>query len=475
MVASLARIDRTSTTKGVTMTPPTDLTQTADAEKRQLVALFRYGTIADLVQLPPHYRGLYKLLQEKAAREYEIPGSLRRHVAAETLRGWLRDYRSGGFEALAPKVRSDHGAARALPPRVVDVLAEVKDANPDLSIPLVIKKAREDHPGVVTHEVVLAPSTVHRLLARRGLTKRRTDDGTSKDRRRFEYDVANELWMSDVMYGPKLKIGNRSRQSYLIAFIDDCTRLIPNATFALTERTTAYLPALELAIRRRGVPKRLYVDNGAAFRSHHLALVCAKLGIALIHARPYSPEGKGKMERWFRTVRLQLMPNIESAPTIDALNRALATWIEGEYHHAPHRGLGGTTPADRWAQRSTDVRMPPANVADAFLLDVKRKVARDRTVTLDGVAFEVDAALVGQPVVLRFDPARAPDRRTVEVWHLGKRIELARKLDVFGNCFVKRNKTRDALDVRGAVHNVPEGIAMRDLACDEDDDVRSIF
>lgn len=451
------------------MTPPLDFTQTADAEKRQAVALFRYGTIADLVQLPPHHRGLYKLLEEKAAREYDIPGSLRRRVAAETLRGWLRAYRHGGFEALAPKVRSDLGAARALPPRVVDILAEIKDASPELSIPLVIKRAMAEHPEVVTDEVALAPSTVHRLLARRGLTKRKKDDGTSKDRRRFEYDAANELWMSDVMYGPKLKVGGRSRQSYLIAFLDDCTRLIPHATFALTERTAAYLPALEHAIRRRGVPKRLYVDNGAAFRSHHLALVCAKLGIALIHARPYSPEGKGKLERWFRTVRLQLMPTIEDARTLETLNRALAAWVEGEYHHAPHRGLGGTTPADRWAQRSADVRMPAADVGDAFLLDVKRKVARDRTVTLDGVAFEVDAALVGLPVVLRFDPARAPDKRTVEVWHLGKRVELARKLDVLGNC-VKRNK--NALDLGAA--DVPEGIAMRELA-QGDDDLRSIF
>jgi transposase InsO family protein len=452
------------------MTPPLDLTQTADAEKRQAVALFRYGTIADLVQLPPHHRGLYKLLEEKAAREYDIPGSLRRRVAAETLRGWLRAYRHGGFEALVPKVRSDLGAARALPPRVVDLLAEIKDASPELSIPLVIKQAKAEHPDIVTDEIMLAPSTVHRLLARRGLTKRKKDDGSSKDRRRFEYDSANELWMSDVMYGPKLKVGGRSRQSYLIAFLDDCTRLIPHATFALTERTAAYLPALEHAIRRRGVPKRLYVDNGAAFRSHHLALVCAKLGIALIHARPYSPEGKGKMERWFRTVRLQLMPTIEDARTLETLNRALAAWVEGEYHHAPHRGLGGATPADRWAQRSADVRMPAADVGDAFLLDVKRKVARDRTVTLDGVAFEVDAALVGLPVVLRFDPARAPDKRNVEVWHLGKRVELARKLDVLGNCFVKRNK--NALDVGAA--DVPEGIAMRELA-QGDDDLRSIF
>jgi transposase InsO family protein len=446
------------------MTPPIDPMLATDVERRQQVALFRYGTIADLVQLPLGHRGLYKLLENKAAREYEIPGTLRRHVAVETMRGWLSDYRRGGFDALVPKVRSDLGAARAIPARVVDVLCEIKDATPDLSIPLVIREARQKHSAIVTSEIELPLSTVHRLLARRGLTRRRKDDGTSKDRRRFEYEDANEMWMSDVMYGPKLRIGGRLRQTYLIAFIDDATRLIPHAVFALTEATAAYLPALEHAIRRRGLPKRLYVDNGSAFRSHHLALVCAKLGIALIHATPRSPQGKGKMERWFRTVRLQLLPTLESVAslTLDALNRRLAGWVEGEYHHAAHRGIGGETPVDRWARLSAHVKMPGADVSACFLFDSKRKVARDRTVTLDGVAFEVDAALVGQVVVLRYDPARAADKRTVEVWNLGKRIEIARRLDAYSNCFVKRNKTRDTSEAR-AVDAVPTGLSMRDL------------
>ena len=446
---------------------------TSSAELRQRTALFRYGLIADLVQLPPNHRGLYKLLEGKAEKQYEIPGSLRRHVAAETIRSWLRDYRTGGFDALLPKVRSDLGASRSIPSCVVDLLCEIKDTHSDLSIPLVIKKAREEHPNILTAELETPHSSVHRLLARRGLTQKR-DDATTKDRRRFEYEEANELWMSDVMYGPKLRIGNRLRQTYLIAFIDDATRLIPFAVFALTEATTAFLPALEQSIRRRGIPKRLYVDNGSAFRSHHLALVCAKLGIALIHARPYSPQGKGKMERWFRTTRMQLMPTIDAAAplTIEKMNQLLASWIEGEYHHASHRGLGGDTPADRWARTSEHVKLPESDIGACFLFDAKRKVARDRTVTLDGVAFEVDAALVGQTVVLRYDPARAPQKRTVEVWHLGKRVEVARRVDAFSNCFVKRNQTREVEVIDGDANAVPEGLPMREL---DDDDLGRIF
>jgi transposase InsO family protein len=456
------------------MTTPIQPELASDAERRQQIALFRYGVIADLVQLAPNHRGVYELLRAKAERQYDIPYSLRRRVAAETMRGWLRDYRRGGFDALLPKERSDVGSARSIPSNVVDLLCELKDAQPSLSIPLLLKKARAEHAKVVTDELALPLSTVHRLLARRGLMAKRKEDPTSKDRRRFEYDAAGELWMSDVMYGPKIKVRGRLRRTYLIAFIDDATRVIAFAAFTLSEGTVAFLPVLEQAIRRRGIPKRLYVDNGAAFRSRHLALVCAKLGIALIHARPYSPQGKGKMERWFRTTRMQLLPTLESAAplTLETMNRMLSAWVEGEYHHAPHRGLGGETPADRWARMSADVKMPDSDVGAHFLYEQKRKVARDRTVTLDGVAFEVDAALVGQTVVLRFDPARAPDRRTVEVWHDQKRVEIARRLDALTNCYVKRHHSSRALEIEATDNDadVPEGLSMRDLADTADDD-----
>jgi transposase InsO family protein len=433
---------------------------------RQAVALFRYGVIADMTQLPLQHRGLYKLLREKAEREYNIPGSLRRRVAAETIRGWLRAYRRGGFDALVPRLRADQGSTRSIPAPVVDLLCQLKDDEPALTTPLLIKRVREQHRDLVSDEVTLAESTVHRLLARRGLMRKPKDEPTGKDHRRFEYEAAGELWMSDVMYGPKIRVHKQARRTYLIAFIDDATRLVPHAAFAFSEGTIAYLQVLEQAVRRRGLPKRLYVDNGSAFRSRQLGVVCAKLGIALIHARPYTPQGKGKMERWFRTVRMQCLPLLaaEHLSSLDAMNRALAGWIEGEYHHAPHRGLHDETPADKWARTSEGVRMPDSNVSDLFLSEQRRRVQKDRTVTLDGVAFEVDAALVGDHVTLRYDPAKTPDKRAVEVWHQGKRIEIARRVDVLANCFVKRNHVTRQLQVpRPDDNELPEGLSLRQL------------
>jgi putative transposase len=438
----------------------------ADTDRRHAIALFRYGLIADLVRLEPGAKGLYAQLAQKAAGEYTIPGTTRTRVAEETLRDWLQAYRRGGFEALLPKPRADRGQARSLPPAVVDTLLAIKEGNPQLSVALVIREARQR--GAVPAALPLPNATVHRLLARHGLMDKPRGADTAADRRRFAFQQAGELWMSDVMHGPSVVVGERiKRKSYLIAFIDDATRVIPYAAFALAENTTAFLPVLKQAILRRGLPQRLYVDNGANYRSQHLALVCAKLGLALIHARPYRPQGKGKIERWFKTVRAQLLTRLGAADTasLEALNRRLWAWVEGEYHHTPHRGLAGATPLEQWAQCGAAVHFPEPglDLDDLFLFEAKRKVQKDRTVSLNGVLYEVDAALVGEKVTLRFDPS-APPARPVQVCHQGQCIELARPVETYANCFVKRNRPSWTLEVAGPAAQAPtSALRLREL------------
>jgi transposase InsO family protein len=444
-----------------------------DKERRNAVALFRYGLIADLLHWPRGKRGLGELIAKKTERDHEIPGSLRCRVAPETIRHWLKDYRRGGFDALVPRVRSDQGQARVIPAPVVDLLCMLKDDKPALSVRMVIEAARAS--GEVPADLELAPATVHRLLSRAGLMKR-PEAPTSNDRRRFSFEKAGELWMSDVMHGPAVLVeGKRRRKTYLISFLDDATRVIPYAAFALGENVACFLPVFEQAIRRRGIPKRLYVDNGSAYRSHHLSLVCAKLGVTLIHARPYQPQGKGKQERWHREVRRQCLGTLSEQDTmsLEALNRKLWGWVEGEHHHAPHKGLGGETPLDRWARVSDEVRLPEPglDIGALFLFEEKRKVHKDRTVSLRGVVYEVDAALVGETVTLRFDPSRVG--KPVEVWVKGRKVAVARQVDAYANCFVKRdNEVRDTLRVDGAAPPPPEGLRLRNFDGGDDQGAR---
>jgi transposase InsO family protein len=440
---------------------PTDFTTHADT-----VALFRYGLIADLRDVRPGDRSLHARLEEKADREYDIPGTTRRRVAAGTLREWLYAYRRGGFDALKPRPRRDIGRARALPQAVADALCALKEAAPTFSVMMLIATARQRE--LIPADLVVAPATVHRLLTRHGLMARPADAPPTKDRRRFAFALANELWMSDVMHGPSVLDAEdrRRHKTYLIALLDDATRVVPHAAFARSESVVAFLPVFARAIQRRSVPLRLYVDNGSAYRSRHLALVCAKLGVTLIHARPYQPQAKGKIERFFRTARAQLLPTLLEADTrtLDALNRRLWAWLEDEYHETPHRGLEGETPLARWAATAGGLALPPDHLDDLFLFDEKRKVQKDRTVSLRGVVYEVDASLVGETVTLRYDPARAT--RGITVVFRDRVIDIAKPVDAYANCFVRRDHGTKSLTPTQPAPAPPAGLALRHL--DED-------
>ena len=405
----------------------------SDEDLRQQIALFRYGVIADLVHLRRGDNSIGARLKEKAARTYTIPGTRRERIAANTMREWLYHYRAGGFEALYPKRRADRGQARRLPESVAERLVELKRDKPARSVRQVIEAAREA--GI---EQPLAPSTVHRLLAREQAL-RSADARAGVDRRRFAYREAGQLWMSDVMHGPKLAEGRKRRKTYLIALLDDATRVVPYAAFGFSESAAAFLSVFRQGLTRRGLPERLYADNGAAYRSRQLALVCAKLGIALIHGRPYQPAGRGKIERFFRTVRgwLGTQPE-ESTAALKPLNRALWAWVEGTYHTRPHRGLG-RSPLEQWALSADAVRFPEPemDLQDLFLFEVSRRVMKDRTVTLHGCLYEVDALLVGERVTLRYDPL-APSTRALQVRHRDRDAGAATLLDAYANASVKR-------------------------------------
>ena len=419
------------------------------------IALFRYGLISEIVSLEPGTKGIYAKLEKKSGF-HDIPGSHRKFVAKETLRSWVKNYRADGFDALYPKTRNDKGKSRALPIEVEDVLIEIKENDLTLSVTQTIKKARNQNKLDQNQEC--PESVVYRLLSNRGLMdKRKIEEPGGKDHRRFSYIYAGELFMSDVMHGPAVFTeGRKKRKSYLIAFIDDASRVIPYAEFALSEKTKDFMPVFKQAIMRRGVPKRLFVDNGSAFRSRHLAIVCARLGVTLIHSRAYHAAAKGKIERWFRTIRQQFLPMLseQQKASLQNLNQALWNYVESEYHYNRHRILD-ESPLDRWAKFSERVRYPEPGIDldELFLAEDKRTVHKDRTISLYGTVYEADAALVGETVVIRFDPATPI--RVIQVWFKNVRYSDAEPVDTYANCFVKRNRPSGSLTNKDEKGQIP--------------------
>jgi putative transposase len=410
-----------------------------DEELKKAVAVFRYGVIADFVGGVMLPRGeKRKQMREKCARKWQIPGSNRSRIGISTLKEWITRYTASGnrLESLYPSEREDKGRSRAVDDDTAAGIIALRKEMPHVTLPVLLRSARERK--IILPGTKLAHSTLYRFLTARGLMDQPALP--PRDRRKFEADKPNDLWQSDVMHGPMVVVEGKQRKTYLTAFIDDHSRLIPYAEFFLSERLDSFLDALRMALLTRGLPRKLYVDNGPAFRSTHLEHICASLGIVLIHSKPYVPEGRGKIERFFRTVRMQFLP-IAKSTTLIGLNAALSEWLRG-YHERPH-GSSGETPLRRFTRGLACVRPAPADLSDHFRKEVKRTVAKDRTFTIQGRLYEAPVDLVGRQVRLLYhehDPAR------VEVLWEGKTYGFASVLDVNVNCRVRRENGVTGID-----------------------------
>jgi hypothetical protein len=255
-----------------------------------------------------------------------------------------------------------------------------------------------------------------------------------EDRRKFEAELANDIWQSDVMHGPRVKVGDKMRKAYLIAFLDDHSRLIPHAEFYLSENLECYMNAFEKALSKRGLPRKLYLDNGSAMRSHHLDHVCASLGIALVHARPYKPQGKGKIERFFRNIRDSFLEGFVGR-TLEKLNEALNLWLQG-YHEREHSSTG-QSPFKRFTENMKCLRPAPQNLPDHFRKLARRRVAKDRTITLHGKLYEAPVCLIGKQVEVLYHDH---DEDRVEIRCGGSSHGFVRAVDLHVNCTVIRDR-----------------------------------
>ena len=260
--------------------------------EKQRVAIFRFSVIHEFVGGAALSRAeKRRLMKQKCARKWDIPFSDRTRISRSAILRWIRIYKDSGerLESLYPKGRSDIGKSRAIDKETGLNLIHLRQEMPEATVPVLIRTM--DKRRLLLPDKELKPTTVYRFLHAQNLMKPPEDQ--KQDRRKFEAELPNDIWQSDVMHGPMVSVEERQRKSYLIAFIDDHSRLIPYARFYLSERLTSFLDAFEKALLKRGLPRKLYVDNGAAYRSKRLEHITASLGIALTHARPYKPQGKG--------------------------------------------------------------------------------------------------------------------------------------------------------------------------------------
>ena len=405
-----------------------------EKEQNEQIALFRYGVISDLVGgVRLEHGDMERLIRKKARQPWHIPFSRRTSISASTIRRWVRLYENSGrnYLALSPQERSDKGHSRRVDEETVLGMVALKKENPTWTAPMLLDKMEELQIIPPGHSLSL--SSIYRILKREGVNKRHSD---KTDRRRYEAEFPNDLWQSDVMHGPRVRVDGKQRKTYLIAFLDDHSRLITHGEFYLSESIIPFLDALKQALLKRGLPRKLYVDNGAAFRSGHLSKVCASLGIAKYHAPPYTPQGKGKIERFFRTVRQQFLPKVYT-DHLSGLNEAFDLWLNEVYHQRKHSSTQ-QAPFERFAKHVELLRKTPVDLEDHFRKAARRRVTKDRTISLECNLYEAPATLIGERVELLFSP---DNLKKVEILFKGKSHGFLVPLDKHVNCTVSREKT----------------------------------
>jgi len=412
------------------------------------VALFRLSVLGPLVSRDRLERGeLQQIIRELALREYAIPGSRRRLIGEKTLEAWYYAWRRDGIEGLVPKPRNDRGVSK-LPAAVQEALLTAKRENPRRSI----RQLRHllESSGKVARGS-LSRSAIHRLLHSQGLS--RLAAPVPEEHRRFVAEHANAIWYGDVMHGPSVTVKGRKRKVYLVTLMDDASRLIAHSAFCTGETALDIEGVLKQAVLKRGLPRKLVVDNGAAYRATTLQGICARLDIRLIYCRPYAPEGKGKLERWHRTFREHFLSELEVSRLndLDDLNARVWAWIEQVYHQRPHGGLGGLTPLERYQRDLPNIRLlgqKAARLDELFHHRVVRKVRKDGTVSYQGRDFEVPYELSGKTVQLVVDPHEGKVVGVADAE--GKFLGLATPLDATANAHRRRRRPDPDTDERVA-------------------------
>ena len=396
------------------------------------IATFRFGLIAEFVTGVRLAVGeKEKLLREKSSRTYKIPYSSSSRVSRSTLKKWIADYRRAGnrIEGLLPAKRKDRGSFRSLDSSLQLAIKEIKkdDKKNILTGVTLVRELR--HRKYIAPSEKINLSVLYRFLNKNNLDR----DRQLIDRRSFEADNPNELWQSDVLHGP-LVVDSKKKKSYLIAIIDDNSRLIPHGEFYLSERLEDFKSCLKSAIEKRGLPQKLYIDNGACYKAMNVEQVAACLGISIIHTPPYTPQGRGKIERWFRYVRENFLSLCQDNLSLNELNEQFSDWVES-YHNKVHSSTN-QTPLERYRLSMKCVRVAPPNLYDYFRFIEFRRVKKDRTFRLNGTVFEAPVELIDYRVELRFHRESPED---VEVFYDGRSFGRAVLLNKSINFRVGRN------------------------------------
>ena len=383
--------------------PPSDL------------ALWRYGIISPLLHRDPGGRTKQEILEDLSRPEYRFPDGHLQKISSETFRKWLTRYRIGGLASLDDQERCDKGRT-SIPSEIIERIRSLREEHPRWTLAVLFRRLLEEK---LWNGRSPSGAALYRFCRASGLERKPSLEG---DCRSFAFEDFGNLWIADFLHGPKLLINKQKRKTYVHVILDDATRYVVAAGIHLHEDVEVLIGELKQAIRCHGIPQRFYTDNGSAYRSRHLRIVGARLQLQMPHTPPYRPQGRGKIERFFRTLREQFLA-VTPAKSLQELSRGLQEWL-AVYHQSLHDSLGCSPLQKRVITASVCRRVPESiPIEPLFLMERRCRVYSDGTIRFKRGILEVPLAPPGKRVTIYFDPTDP-----IRVWY-GEDFQPARMLD----------------------------------------------
>ena len=369
------------------------------------IAHFRFALIAPVIQglFPDASASAY--YRRIAESPIAMPGGSCAAYKPKTLEKWVSLYKKGGMDALLPKERSDKGSTRALGDVAIEEIYRLKEKYRRLN-------ATQIHSLLVRDAFIPATvsvAAVQRFVRRHELKSARNPN--VKDRKAFEEPLFGCLWQADTCYLPFIKENGVSRRTYLIMIIDDHSRLIVGGRIFYGDNAYNFQKVLKQAIAAYGIPDKLYLDSGPAYKNEQLAFICGSVGCVELHAPVADGASKGKVERNFRTLRDRWLNALDASQiqSLAEFNELLSAYIH-RHNTTVHSSLK-ETPLDRFLRTRGHIRVPKSQawLDECFHNRVSRKVNNDSCVTIDRVCYDAPQQFIGMRVDIRFLPDQMED------------------------------------------------------------------
>lgn len=404
------------------------------SEKQQEIALMRYGAIAPLVSgLDENYPSKTAFYTEISNKGIVGPDGRVHHYAPATIEKWYLDYQNHGFDALVPKSRADAGMSRKLDDDLQERIRYFKTNYPRMSAAAIYRQLKTDG-SIINGQV--SESTICRFVNQLQNELRQTPN---RDMRRYERPHINEVWCGDSSVGPRLTDKDvKKHRIYIIALIDDASRFITGVDIFYNDNFVNLMSVMKSAVSKYGRPKVLNFDNGKSYKNRQMELLAARIGTTLSYCQPYTPTGKAKIERWFRTLKDQWMAGLDMQDfhSLDELRGSLYSYVQ-RYNQTLHASLRGMSPQDRFFSEPEQIRRLSADdIGKDFLLEIERRVSADCVIVIDQIEYEVDYRFARQRIRLRY----SPDMKDIFVIETDGALTPIRLLNKTENALIKREK-----------------------------------